>query len=217
VKKTSAIIFDLDGTLIDSSLAIVECVNYALSQKGLPPAGDWEIKRRIGTPLDQIFSHFTKADPTDLVRLYREEYRRVFLQKTFLLPGVSEVLSSLKARGYRLAVATTKPKYFAEPILEHLSVTHFFDAVAGAEEVERLKPAPDLLHLAMSRLRSKPDETFYVGDHPVDVAAANAAKVKIICVATGFWSRGELEKLNPTAVLQSLAELPSFLRTLADR
>lgn len=217
MNKLRAIIFDLDGTLIDSSRAIVKCVNFALAQKGLPPANDWEIKRRIGTPLDEIFSHFTEADPPDLVRLYREQYRRVFLEKTFLLPGVSEVLSSLKTQGYLLALATTKPRYFAEPILENLGVRHFFDAVAGAEEVERLKPAPDLLHLAMSRLGSQLTETLYVGDHPVDVGAASAAKVKIICVATGFWSRGELEKLNPTAVLESLSELPPLLRTLAER
>ncbi len=212
MRNLSAIVFDLDGTLVDSSDAIVECVNYALARKGLPPADPGTVKRGIGTPLEEIFSAFAKTDLAELVRLYREQYRGVFLEKTHLLPRVKEALSSLRERGYRLAVATTKPRYFAEPILEHLGVRDFFDAVAGAEEVPRLKPSPDLLQLALSRLGSRSDEALYVGDHPVDVAAANAAGLAVVCVATGFWSRGELERLNPAAVIRNLDELLSLLR-----
>jgi phosphoglycolate phosphatase len=207
VSDFSAIIFDLDGTLVDSSEAIVECINWALSQKQLPPAPARVIKKSIGTPLEDMFAPFTDSDPGDLVRLYRERYRQVFLQRTRLLPGVSEVLDSVRKRGYRIALATTKPRYFAEPILEHLGIRGFFDAVAGGEEVTLLKPAPDLLFLAMERLRASSEETLYVGDHPVDIAAAKSAGIRIICVTTGFWSRAELEERTPALVIDNLQEL----------
>jgi len=211
MKKLSAIVFDLDGTLVDSSSAIVECMNYALEQKGLPHADPRAVTRRIGTPLEEMFSSVSDADPGELVRLYREQYRRVFLEKTHLLPAVKESLQTARERGYRLAVATTKPRYFAEPILEHLSIGSFFDAVAGAEEVPRLKPSPDLLHLALARLGCTNEETLYVGDHPVDVAAAKAAAIEVICVATGFWTREELQRLKPAGVVESLDELVALL------
>jgi phosphoglycolate phosphatase len=216
MKEVTAIIFDLDGTLVDSSEAIVECINHALSQKQRPPAPAHVIRKSIGTPLEDMFAPFTDSDPAELVRPYREHYKRVFLEKTHLLPGVKEVLDAIKKRGHRLALATTKPRYFAEPILEHLGVGHLFDAVAGGEEVSLLKPAPDLLFLAMERLRAKSDETLYVGDHPVDIAAANSASLKIICVTTGFWSRTELEAQNPTTIVDNLQELLALLPDRAD-
>ena len=211
MKRLTAIIFDLDGTLVDSSPAIVECMNYALAAKGLPPADAHEVKRGIGTPLEKMFSVQTDHDPCELVRLYRERYRKVFLQKTQLLPGAKEALQTLKDRGYRLAVATAKPRYFTEPILEHLGVGHLFDAVAGAEEVTRLKPCPDILHLVLSRLGGREGETLYIGDHPVDVAAGHAAGIEVISVTTGFHSRDELQKLHPAAVVENLQELVSLL------
>lgn len=211
-KNISAVIFDLDGTLIDSSEAIVECFEYALRQTGRSPGDPRLIRRHIGRSLEKMFSLFTNGDTTQLVRLYRERYGQVFLEKTHLLPGVQETLPPLSERGYRLAVATTKPRYFAEPILEDLGVLRFFDAVAGGEEVTQLKPAPDLLQLAVSRLAVSGDETLYVGDHPVDVAAARSAAIQMISVATGFWTKEELEKEKPVAVIATLPELLPFLR-----
>jgi phosphoglycolate phosphatase len=211
MKRLTAIIFDLDGTLVDSSPAIVECMNYALAAKGFPPADPYAVKREIGTPLEDMFSSLTDDDPSELVLRYRERYNEVFLQKTQLLPGAKKALQTLKDRGYRLAVATAKPRYFTEPILEHLGVGPLFEAVAGAEEVACLKPCPDILHLVLSRLGSREDETLYVGDHPVDVAAGHAARIEVISVTTGFHSREELEKLHPAAVVEDLRELVSFL------
>lgn len=215
-KNISALIFDLDGTLIDSSEAIVECFEFALRQTGHSPGDPQLIRRNIGTSLERMFSLFTNGDTTQLVRLYRERYGQVFLEKTYLLPGVMETLDTLSERGYRLGVATTKPRYFAEPILENLGIRRFFGTVAGGEEVARLKPAPDLLQLALSRLGAPGDETFYVGDHPVDVEAARSAGLDVICVATGFWTREELEKQNPAAVISNLSELPALLRDHRD-
>jgi phosphoglycolate phosphatase len=211
MEKVSALILDLDGTLVDSSRAIVECMNYALARKGLPLTDRRTVERNIGTPLEEMFALFTDADSDELVRLYREQYGRVVLRKTCLLPGVRESLGTARDRGYRLALATTKPRYFAEPILRRLGIGSLFDAVAGGEEVSRLKPAPDLLHLAVARLGCANDEVLYVGDHPVDVAAAKAAEVKIVCVTTGFWSREELERLKPLHVAESMREVVALL------
>lgn len=211
LKNLSAIIFDLDGTLIDSSEAIVECFEYALRQTGHSPGDPQLIRRNIGDSLERMFSLFTKDDAAQLIRLYRERYGQIFPQKTHLLPGVKETLASLSERGYRLAVATTKPRYFAEPILENLGIRQFFDAVAGGEEVTRLKPAPDLLQLAVSRLGVSGHDALYVGDHPVDVEAARFAGMQMLCVATGFWTREELQKQNPTAVIANLPELLPLL------
>lgn len=211
VKTPSAVIFDLDGTLVDSSEAIVECFDYALRQTGHSPGDPQLIRRNIGRSLERMFSLFTHGDTTPLVRLYRERYGQIFHEKTHLLPGVKETLGALSERGCRLAVATTKPRYFAEPILDRLGILPFFHAVAGGEEVTRLKPAPDLLHLAVCRLAVSTDKTLYVGDHPVDVAAARSAGIRMISVATGFWTRDELEKEKPAAVIATLRELLPLL------
>jgi phosphoglycolate phosphatase len=212
MRKLYAIIFDLDGTLVDSSPAIIECINYALARRGLPPAEPQVVERGIGTPLEAMFASLAGVtDSAELVRLYREQFTRVFLPKSHLFPGVKQSLQTARNRGYRLAVATTKPRYYAEPILEHLGVRSLFEAVTGAEEVSRLKPSPDILHLALGRLGSTNEETLYVGDHPVDVAAAKAAGIEVICVTTGFWRRAELERLRPAAVVETLAELLTLL------
>jgi phosphoglycolate phosphatase len=203
------IIFDLDGTLVDSGEAVSDAFNRALREKGYAEAPADAICSTIGHPLPVMFAPYVPddQDPDEMVELYRVRYREVYLEKTRLISGVSEALSGFWEAGFDLGVATTKPRYFTEPILENLGVMKYIKTVAGAEEVENLKPAPDVILLAMKRLGRGSEETLFVGDTPLDVKAARAAKTRVVCVLTGHTAEEELRSFVPDMVFKNLHEL----------
>lgn len=209
----TTIVFDLDGTLVDSSDAVVEAFNWALQQKGYQAAPAEDVIGTIGTPLPDMFASYVspEQDRDEMVALFRDRFRLIYLKKSQLLPGVAGALSRLAAAGFVLGVATTKPRYFAEPILEHLGVLRYIATVAGAEEVERLKPAPDVLLLVLKRLGKTATEALYVGDRPLDVAAARAADIRVACVLTGHAREAAVRAARPDQVFPDLPALEAWL------
>ncbi|MHC4662311.1 MAG: HAD family hydrolase [Planctomycetota bacterium] len=213
LKKITTIIFDLDGTLIDSSEAVADSFNYALEKAGYGKAPAEKICALIGHPLPEMFAPFVREEQKmdRMVDLYRERYSIVYLRKTRLIDGAAEALSKLYDCEYTLAVATTKPRSFTEPILEKLGVFRYIMTVAGAEEVENLKPAPDVLLLAMDRLERKPEETLFVGDMPLDVGAARAAGIPVACVCTGHCPEADIRASSPDEVFANLPEAADWI------
>jgi len=207
----TAIIFDLDGTLIDSSVAVVEAFNGALGRKGYAAAPADAICAAIGNPLPVMFAPHVPAgqDLNEMVALYRECYSPIYLEKTRLIDGVAEALAGLSRAGFALGIATTKPRYFTEPILTHLGVRGYFSAIVGAEDVKNLKPAPDTLIRAMEILGRNSGETIFVGDTPLDIGAARAAGVPVACVLTGHTPPEFIRQSRPDAVFD---DLPAFVK-----
>src|SRR5262249_21112549 len=124
-----------------------------------------------------------------------------------LLPGALEALTALKQRGLKLAVCSNKPVPFTRALLEYLGLAPFLDAAIGPEDVQRRKPAPDMLLLALKRLNVPAAEALYVGDMTVDIETARAAGVTVWVVPTGSDERAVLEAARPDRVLDSLHEL----------
>ncbi|MDD4050288.1 MAG: HAD family hydrolase [candidate division Zixibacteria bacterium] len=187
IRMVRHIIFDLDGTLIDSSLGVADAANYALTVMGENPRSLEEIARFIGYPLEEMFKTFTDAPPDKLNAAFQVRARHSVVASATALPGVASLLPGLQAAGYRLAIATTKFKIHTEGIVRKLGWDAYFAALASGDEVARVKPAPDIIELALRRLGADPDDTVMIGDTINDIIAARAAGIaKIIAVQSPF-------------------------------
>jgi len=188
------LIFDLDGTLVDSYEAIQDALSYAMTALGFAPWPPEETKRRVGRGLEVLMEEAVGANNIiESVRLFRERYPQVFLDKTALLPGVVKTILALKARGKTLAVATNKPSDFSRRILDHVGLGPYFNLVLGPLDVPRPKPYPDMLNRILADLKFRPDETLYIGDMTLDAESAANAGLACLLLATGGNTREELE------------------------
>jgi len=198
-----AVIYDLDGTLVDSRADLADSVNAMLEVLRLPPRQDEIIWSFIGEGAERLVrrslgpaheDRFAEAMP-----IWRAEYARRLLVKTLPYPGIAGLLRlPPDARG----VLTNKPGGFAREILRGLGMLAAFRKVVGGDEAPK-KPAPGGLLALCGELGAKPGETLYVGDSPVDVATGRAAGVRV-CAVT--WGLGEREALAGADVILDRAE-----------
>ena len=205
------LIFDLDGTLIDSSAGVVEAVNYSLKMVGAPPQEAAAIKKFIGYSLATMYPHFTDAPYDELRRHFRVKASEVIVRSTVLLPNVAEVLQYLHGRGYRMAIATTKVRPNIDGILDKFQWRSIFPVSVGGDEVSQVKPAPDAFRLALERLKARPEESLVVGDTINDVLAARKIPMRVAAVRSPFGDSNELEAAEPDFMLGSLSELKEVL------
>ncbi len=205
-----AVAFDLDGTLIDSTEAIVHSFFHTFDVLGRPRPPRNAVVDSIGYTLEQQFAQLTDVDPNECTRIYREEYARICCDMTFLLPGAKESLRLFSDAGLRLGFASSKRKKFCEIILRHLEVLDYFSVRIGPDEVTHPKPHPEAVLYAAKLLEVSPRELFFIGDTHFDVLAARAAGVRCLCVTTGYATRKELVDLKPEAVFDSLADLTQY-------
>lgn len=209
-----AVVFDLDGTLIDSTTAIVESFFHTFHVLGESAPTRERIMETIGHTLEDSFALFTDHDPDDCARIYRERYSKIACAQTQLLPGAREALSALTDAGLKLGFATSKKLSYAELILDHLGVLDVFASRIGPYEVKAPKPDPDCLFQSAARLGVGLDELVMVGDMYFDVEAARRAGVPCLCVTTGYETREALEALSPALVADSLAEVVEHILTV---
>ena len=205
------LIFDLDGTLVDSFRAIHASLVHAMTTLGYEP---WDFARtrpRVGWGLEHLMREaMGEANVTTGIRYFREQYPQVCLPLTEILPTVETTLSRLRSRGYTMAVATNKPSTFSRQILAHLEIEHYFQSVLGPNDVPRPKPHPDMLESIMERAGKGPEHCLYIGDMPLDVETAKAAEVPVLLVATGSYSYEEL-KASGVPVIERLDAILTFL------
>ena len=189
------ILFDLDGTLIDSTEAILESFHTACEQLGFPSPKDEEIKRLIGYPLDYMFAHVgvPKERVWDFVAAYKEHYRTIAKQKTVLLPHATEAIEEA-ATFARLGIVTTKTGRYSRELMEHFGLLHYFEVLIGREDVENPKPHPEPIENAIAMMHPQEDEQIYmVGDTKLDMECAKEANIEALGVLCGYGSKRELE------------------------
>ena len=127
------VLFDLDGTITDSSEGIVNSIKYALSRLGFPEEPTEKIKQFIGPPLQQTFKiNYGISDYQNAVTIYREYYAEKGIYENRLYDGIVAVLDQLKNEGYTIGLATGKPTYYSHIILKHFKIDHYFNAVVGS-------------------------------------------------------------------------------------
>jgi HAD superfamily hydrolase (TIGR01509 family) len=200
------IIFDLDGTLIDSSRGVIESTNYALESLGEKPRTDEEIVRFIGYPLDVMFPSFTKAPLDELKRAFQVKAKTSIITSVKPLVGVNDILPLLHKAGYTLGIATTKFSIHTVGSVEKCGWSGYFKALTSGDEVERVKPAPDIIHLAMKRLGADPERTVMIGDTVNDIIAAHEAGIRVIAIKSPF-GQDEFTSHNPDLILDSIFDL----------
>ncbi len=211
-KNIRGVIFDLDGTLIDSYQAIYLSFHYAYTQLGLPPLSLEEVKKLVGRGLSRTFGELLgESKGAQGLTLFRKKYEEVFPHHTHLLPDVRTVLEQLSARGIQLAVATNKFGPFSREIFRHFKMENLFTVVVGDGDVSQIKPHPAMLNFALEKMGLKKDETVFVGDSAIDIQTAQNAGMRVYVVPSGNTSREDLEEARPTAVLSRLLELVDYV------
>ena len=207
------IVFDWDGTLIDSSSAIVECIQQAARDMGLEVPDRERASHVIGLGLDDSLRHAVPGLPAERTREFVACYRREFVAREGrmrLFPGILELLEALRARGHALAVATGKSRRGLERALDACGLRPYFAASRCADETEP-KPHPAMLHELMRELASPPAQALMVGDTSHDLRMAAAAGVDCVAVCYGAHPEGELRALQPRACFASVPDLRQWL------
>ena len=201
------LVFDLDGTLVDSYRAIAESLNHARAGFDLPPLSDDEVRRNVGHGLEALVADLVGPGRVEEgVRRFRERYAEAYRDGTVALPGVRETLRALAERGYALSVASNKPARFGEPILEHLGMLPFVSAVEGPDRAGTTKPEPTMLRRCLSAMGIDASSGAYVGDMVLDVESAARAGLPVVLVCGGSSPEAELRATGQT-VLRSFERL----------
>ena len=204
-------LFDFDYTLADSSRGIVMCFRHVLEHNGYANVTDDAIRRTIGKTLEESFSLLTGVTDPERLAAFKQEYRREadihMTPNTRLFPETLHVLRTLKERGVRVGIISTKYRFRIHETLDQYLPADFLDIVVGGEDVTHAKPDPEGLLLAISRLGVKKKKVLYVGDSTVDAQTALAAGVDFAGVTHGVTTADELRCYPHRFILPSLSEL----------
>ncbi len=212
--KKHLLIFDLDGTLIDSSSDIAAAANRTIESMGYARRAVDEIKADIGWGVKTLLERLMPDEPPDGI----EAGRRVFLDfygahlvvDTYVYPGVEETLAHFKALGKKMAVVTNKPVQLSERVLTEFNLRDYFLAVIGGDSFANRKPHPEPVEAALRAAGTPCSEAVLVGDSPIDCEAGRAALVSTIGVSYGFRAREELS--GCAAVIDRFDELKRIVR-----
>jgi pyrophosphatase PpaX len=202
------VLFDLDGTVIDSGAIILASMRHAAKEVLGEEPSDELLMAAVGGPGLEAQMHALAPDRVDeLVRVYRA-HNEPLHEELAWCPGIDDVLVRLKDEGRRLGIVTAKRRATVELAFNVLPLEHLFDTVVGGDETARHKPDPEPLLLAAERLNVEPKDCAYVGDSPFDIRAAKAAGMDAIAVTWGgIHDRAKLEAEEPDAIVDNAEEL----------
>lgn len=210
--KIRGLLFDLDGTLVDSYAAITASVNYVRRLYGKGPLSLEEVKEKVGWGLENLLAKVVPGAPKEeAARAFKAHHAKVMYAKTKLMPGVAETIPVLFRAGLKLGVVSNKPEEFVRALLSHFGLASFFAVMLGPESAPQPKPHPAPLLKALEKMGLSPAEALYVGDMTVDIEAARRAGMRVWVVATGSHTRAALAAANPDRLLNSFSELPRLL------
>lgn len=208
------ILYDLDGTLVDTRRDIINSVRYALKTLNGPELTDDEIKDCVGSGLHALIRSVFRTDDEKLAdrgaKLYRKHYTEHMLDYSVLYSGAKEVLEYFKDR--KQAVITNKPSPFSQKILEGLGIAHYFiDILTGDNGIPH-KPDPGAIYHLMERTGASKEEVLFVGDSLVDIETSRNAGVEEVVIAQGFNTEVTLVSAKPTHLVKDCSELLRLAR-----
>jgi phosphoglycolate phosphatase len=211
----ASVVFDFDYTLADSTVGVVECMNYALAAMGLPVASPDEIQALIGVALPETFRSLSGESDEGLtrefIRLFTQRGDEVMLDGIRLFAPVRSVVAELTAAGMTLGILSNKYRYRIEDVLRREQLEHAFAAIVGSEDVSAGKPDPAGLQLLLARLGSSVSDAVYVGDSVIDAETSRRAGMPFVAVLSGVTPREAFASYRPAAILDDLAGLPAVL------
>lgn len=216
--NSALLIFDFDGTIINSERGIMNSVRYALDKVGRQEPNDDVIRSFIGPPLLMSFQQhygFDRQDAERLVEYYREYYRPTGYRECEPYEGVLPLLSALRERGTKTAVASTKPEEFVVKIAQELGFAHLFDTLVGARLEDTQADKTRLLKRAAEQAAGgQAEKIVMVGDSKFDILAAKNLGFSAVAVEYGFGTRQEFEQAGADYIVKSVAELEKLLMSM---
>lgn len=214
---TGALFIDLDGTLTDNKPGITGSTRYALEKLGMPVADDHDLDWIIGPPMQETLLQITGTAELAASALvhYRERFSTIGLFENDVYPGVPEALMALRISSARLYVATSKPRVYAERILDHFNLAGYFDRIFGSELDGTNVRKTDLLRFALTETGENPAAAFMIGDREHDAIGAKANGLTPVGVLWGYGSREELEAAGVKRLLERPADMASILQDQA--
>ncbi len=213
------IFFDLDGTLTDPKEGITKSVAYALDYFGIHVEDTDSLINFIGPPLWESFKVFYGFDDekaNEAVAKYRERFCDIGLYENDVYDGISDMLAALKKKGFRLAVATSKPWIYAEKIVKHFGIDSYFEMIAGSEMDGTRVKKDEVIAYALESLGMNVEETIMVGDRKHDIQGAKLNNMSNVGVLFGYGSREEFEAAGADYIVDSVAELYGYLSSIND-
>ena len=217
--KDTAILFDLDGTLLNTLEDLADATNHILERYGFPTRTLEEVRRFVGGGAKRLMAQAIPADaPEELAeevfQAFRAYYRANFQNKTRPYDGIHEVLEVLRREGYPMAIVSNKPDVAVQPLRDF----HFPGLFAlGEQPGYPRKPAPDMVFRAAEVLGISPERCIYVGDSEVDVLTARNAGMECLSVLWGFRDEEEIRQAGGTYFCTAPVEIPENVRLLEEK
>jgi phosphoglycolate phosphatase len=204
-----AVLFDLDGTLVDSYAALTEAVNHARRNEGLEDLSAVRIREFVGDGMERLLQRaFDRHDiPRGAVAAFESRYDEICCQESKILEDVDATLEHLSGRGIAMAVCTNKPTVFSRKILDFLNLSRHFRGIVGPDLAGARKPDAQHLLVTLQSVQCEPREALFVGDMPVDVRAARNSGIDVAVVATGSSTRAQLAEAQPDHFLERFSDL----------
>lgn len=213
-----AVLFDLDGTLIDSFEGIAKSAQYALRRFGINEENLENLRPFVGPPLVESFQKWyglSEEQAIEATDIYRERYRPIGILECSLYPGVEECIRTLKAEGYQIGMASSKPEEFCRRILEHFGLLDLFDDVVGATFDRRIDTKEEVLNEVLRRWSNIPkDQMCLIGDTMFDLVGAKKIGIDCIAVSYGFGDAKEMLQNGAVAICDRMADLPELIQRL---
>jgi len=211
--RPKTVLFDLDGTLVDSLPGVINSFRYGFAALGMPAPNAVAVRAEVGKPLEEMYASFAPAEQVAaLCTCYREHYVKHFTDQTRPYPGVTELLAQLRQAGYKTAVATTKQSWMATRLLSALGLDQLIDHIQGTDGFPH-KPAPDVILRALQTLGG--EGLWIVGDTVTDLAAGKAAGLKTYAVSWGTHDAATLASAYPDMLSDTLTPLLALLPAAA--
>ena len=214
LKNIQNLIFDLDGTLVDSSQTISASVEFAVSRVGVSSTERTAIKSLIGASLLDIFREeygMTDGQAQTAIDLYRKHYDSLDQAGTYVYDNIPDVLSRLQKAGYRLFIATVKPTRIAEKVLSDLGLSSWFSGVAGSSMDSRRRDKSSIISHALKKFDLDPLRSMMIGDRKQDINGARENGMRALAVTYGFGSKEELHSSRPDHMVDHSVEIISLL------
>lgn len=213
-----AVLFDLDGTLLDTIADLTDAANLMLAELGRPLRGQQEIHSFVGKGLPNLVhrcltdnAHATGAEVEAAIAVFRRHYERVNGMRTTIYPGVVDTLQALRRRDIRLAVVTNKAEAFTLPLLERTGLALHFDTVVSGDTLPVKKPDPAVLWLACERLGVTPGQALMIGDSANDALAAQGAGMPVLLVSYGYSEGMAVDTIECDGLLSEALQVLDYI------